>query len=477
MEPPDLRVPSPLTPAAAVVWSRLPLLLLGWIIVFALGSLAIANPFVTEGNAGVGPDFWGSMYLHGLLSTLLGLLALLICQAFALRSRWARITIAASVMVATVTTGIGGIFDRRLPGAETATFTQNIGFFALDLMLVALILGMVGELRRGAPSTRTLAFWTALPASVATLIAAVLGHLAGWLLEFGAWPGFVSGYVRGLGVDSATFTANLIVAHSRLMMSGVMALLVILAAQQFGTARLGRISRAGLRSGLALVLVGIAATTGIYVAMGIAGWQPPLVLQSGDGSNGILADQLVLGMTVMLGGGLSIIALAAGRGVRRSLRIAAAWSWTLSFATVVLAGFAIELNETYFGAGAPWAAGAANDAVFTWVHQDVGLFLLPALVLLAVIGERSLAQRQWDRIAWPLMVGTTITFAGAMIWVFVDPALHGPGYVISSVGLGALGVALVTTILAGLRRGVVAESQVRMVSTPGPVSYPLGQPR
>jgi hypothetical protein len=475
VEPPVVRVPSPRTPKAAVVWSRLPLLLLAWIILFALGSLAIANPFATEVNAGVGPDFWGSMYLHGLLSALLGLLALVICQAFAVRSRSARITIAVSVIVATLATSIGGIFDRRLPGAEAATFTQNVGFFALDVMLVALIVGMVGELRRGAPSTRTLAFWTALLAAGATLIAAVLGHIAGWLLEFGAWPGFVAAYMRGRGVDTATFTADLIVAHSRAMMSGVMALLVSLAAQQFGTARLGRVSRAGLRTGLTMVGVGIATTTAIYVAMGLVGWQPPLLFQSGNGANGILADQFVLGVTVMLGGGVSIIALTAGRGVHRSLRIAAAWSWSLSFATVVLAGFAIELNETYFGAGAPWAAGATQDAVFTWVHQDIGLFLFPALVLLAVIGERSLVERQWGRIAWLLLAGTTITFAGAMVWVFVDPALHGPGYIVSSLGLGTLGVALVATTLAGLRRGAAGVRWAWAPSRAGPAGRALAE--
>jgi hypothetical protein len=124
---------------------------------------------------------------------------------------------------------------------------------------------------------------------------------------------------------------------------------------------------------------------------------------------------------------------------------------------VVLAGCAIELNETYFGAGAPWAAGAANDAVFTWVHQDIGLFLLPALVLVAVMAEGSLAHREWGRIAWPLVVGTTITSVGAMVWVFLDPVSRGPGYIICSVGLGAVGVALITTTVGGLRRAALGE--------------------
>jgi hypothetical protein len=52
-----------------------------------------------------------------------------------------------------------------------------------------------------------------------------------------------------------------------------------------------------------------------------------------------------------------------GRAVQgRPIRLAALWAWLLSFGTVVVAGFAIEMNEAYFGAGDPSAAGAARDA-------------------------------------------------------------------------------------------------------------------
>jgi hypothetical protein len=40
--------------------------------------------------------------------------------------------------------------------------------------------------------------------------------------------------------------------------------------------------------------------------------------------------------------------------------------------TVAVAGCATELNETYFGAGNPSAAGASKDDVYTWLHQDIG---------------------------------------------------------------------------------------------------------
>ena len=46
------------------------------------------------------------------------------------------------------------------------------------------------------------------------------------------------------------------------------------------------------------------------------------------------------------------------------------WSWVLIFATIVVAGYAIELKETYYRAcEAP--PGADADAVYTWLDQDL----------------------------------------------------------------------------------------------------------
>ena len=437
---------------AGLASPRLPFLLIGWIVLFTLGSLFIANPFVTEASAAVAPDFWSSMYLHGLLTALVGVLALVVCQVFAAGSPAARGVIAGSAVVATVATGIGGVFDTRLPGAEAATFTQNLGFLALDAMLVALIVAMVGAMQRRGRATRTLAFWTALPSVAAMLLAAVLGHVAGWMMQFGAWPGFLADYLRGLGIDSTTMTEKLIVAHSREMVAAVMSLLVALAAQQFGAPRLGRASRAVVRAGLLTVTAGLLLTAAVYVAMGITAWEPPALFQLGGGSNGILLDQLVLGLTVMLGGAVTLVALAVGRGLLHPLRLVAAWSWLLSFATVVVAGYAIELDETYFGAGDPGAAGAPKDAVFTWLHQDVGLFLLPALVLVMVLAERHLGLRLGRRVAWLAAVGASVTFVGVMVWVFVDPRLHGAGYAICTTGIAVIGLAVIVADWAGLRR-------------------------
>ena len=449
-EPPTIEDPPALRGRlASLTPKRLAFLIVGWMIVLSLGSLFISNPFQSEPSASATPDFWHVMYLHGLLIAMVGLLALLACQVLSLRSVHTRVWITVGVLVATLAVGIGGIFDNKVPGAEVAMWTQIVGFFALDEILLVLIFGMAMEARRRADVSRTLAFWVALAGAVSMLAAAIMGHLAGWLLEFGAWPAPLAAYMKFQGLDVGTFTSNLIGSHSHDMVVAVMAVLIPIAARQFGTEGFGRAARTATRVGLSLVGVGIVCTTVLYLVMGFTPWGPPTLFQSANGTNGIAGDDILTGMTVMLGGVVTLVALAAGRGLFRPLRVAAATAWVASFATVVVGGYAIEMHETFFGAGHP-AAGAANDAVFTWLHQDVGFFLLPSVVLIMLVVQRYIAPRLRARIAATTVAGIAVTFVGAMLWVFSDPSIHGPGYFITLVGLVVLGVALVASTWFGL---------------------------
>jgi hypothetical protein len=117
---------------------------------------------------------------------------------------------------------------------------------------------------------------------------------------------------------------------------------------------------------------------------------------------------------------------------------------------VVVAGYAIEMNTAYFGAGDQSAPGARQDAVFTWLHQDIGLFLLPTLVVIMLAVEHLIVRgRRPGWIGWTTIVGTTVAFIGSMIYVFVTPTLHGAGYVVTTIGLLIVGVALLATVWWG----------------------------
>lgn len=80
-------------------------------------------------------------------------------------------------VVATVLTGVGGIFDRGIPGHEVARWTHVVGFFALDGILILLTIGFAQGRRARLPSSRTLPFLVAWMASVSMLIAVVIGGL------------------------------------------------------------------------------------------------------------------------------------------------------------------------------------------------------------------------------------------------------------------------------------------------------------
>jgi hypothetical protein len=443
-------------PIARAQWLTprwLMLFVIGWITLFALISVFVSNPFQSEAKAGVGPNYWHVMFLHGLLIAMVGLGALLACQVLGLRSRHVRVWIAVGVLVATIPVAIGGIWDRKVPGDEVAMWTQITGFFALDEIFIVLLVGIIGEWRRRA-AARTLPLVAAGIATASMLVAALMGHLAGWMLEYGNTPGVIGRWERFVGEDGAHFTNNLIVSHSHEMVVAAMAFIVALAAQQFRYTSLEGRPRVLARVGLGSIAAGTIGMSGIYIAAGLTTWEPPTWLTSHHGTNGIASDDIVTG-TLVMGGGLLVLAayalVAVGKLAslrRRPVRIASLWSWTLSFATVVVAGYAIELDETYFGKGEP-APGATKDAVYTWIHQDIGLFLLPTLTLVMLVVERVISRRRQGAIGITAIAGASLAFVGTVIFVFVDPARRGSGYVISTIGLAVIGAALLATIWYG----------------------------
>jgi hypothetical protein len=322
--------------------------------------------------------------------------------------------------------------------------------------LVFLIIGFAEAWRRRVDLVRSLPFVTALLAAVSMLIAAVMGHLAGWILEYGDHPAILGRYAHFVGVPFATFRDNLIGSHSHEMAVASMALVVAAAVYRFGYRDATGVARALSRTGMALVAAGVVTMTAVYVAMAATSWSVPTLFQSANGTNGVAGDDVVTGVLVM-GGGLLALWPIVGHALASAharlgwlFPLAAAWAWTGVVLGVVIAGFWIELHETFFGAGSASAKGAANDAIFTWLHQDVGLFLLPALVAALLAADRLAAHRYQGVIGWSAIGAVTLLLLGGGVWVFVNPALHGTGYLLSTLGMALLGISIATTIAAGL---------------------------
>jgi hypothetical protein len=104
------------------------------------------------------------------------------------------------------------------------------------------------------------------------------------------------------------------------------------------------------------------------------------------------------------------------------------------------------------------------------MHQDIGLFLLPTVLAVMLALELLVSSKARSKaIGLAAIGGTTLLFVGSMVWVFISPALFGPGYFISTAGLLVVGATLLATIhysLVGHHLG-----QTKLVP-PGTAAHP-----
>jgi hypothetical protein len=443
---------APLSRAPWLTWRRITLFVLGWLGLLTLISVLVSNPYMAETSALATPDYFRVMFLHGLLVGMVGLGVLMICQIIGCGSRRFRAWIAGGVLVGTILATLGGTFNRSLGGSELALWTQVLSFLAMDVTAVVMLAAATRERWRRSPRSRTLPFATAVLSGTSMLIAGAMGSVMGWVMKYGGGASSsINGYLEAVGFTTVDrFLEALRLSHSHQMAMGVMGLAVALLSQQFGYGMLQGRARAVTQAGLIMVAVGTAAMTAIYLLIGFAGWQPPYLFSSSpSGPSGIPAHDAVTGVLVVGGGVVALGGLGLGRLIRAPIRWAAAWSWVASFALVVLVGYYIQLHEGFFGAGNLGAPGAEQDALFTWLHQGFGLFLLPAMVLEMLVAERLVKRGHPALIGWATMTGVSVVFAGSLIWLFVDPALYGPGYFVSATGLLIMGAGLLATLWWG----------------------------
>ncbi len=70
---------SPIRWAPWLTHRRLMLFVIGWLVLFAVLSVFVSNPFQSETSAAASPDYAHVMFLHGLLIGMVGLMSLLAC--------------------------------------------------------------------------------------------------------------------------------------------------------------------------------------------------------------------------------------------------------------------------------------------------------------------------------------------------------------------------------------------------------------
>ena len=436
-----------------MLWSpekRVVVGMLVWLLLLALGSAFVHTPFQAQSAAGANAGFANVMYLHGLLIGMVGFVSLIAMDVFdaARQHRTLHSLVLWGTVFAAFLGGIGGIFDRAI----TDTFPlwiQIISFFLLDLILVAVSLALSFR----AADTRRVWTWTAAIAAISALLAAIMGHIAGWMLAFGDWPkGIIGGYATLAGMQWQVWMSNLIASHSHEMVVAVIALVVATTCAAFGVDRAG--SRL-MKFGLWMVAAGTIAMSVIYVVGGFSLAQPPILFSSGPGGiNGLAGDDLVTGIFVMGGGLLALIGLGAEALPDAVHRWGAALISAILFVTVVVFGYYIEFHENVFGSGAVNAPGAASDSVFTWFHQDFAFFLLPAILTVLLALRRLAVDEALRRSAtWTLIAGAVVSFVGGLLYIFVNQTSHGISFVITTIGFAVIVVGTLLAIWSVTGRG------------------------
>ncbi len=429
-----------------------------WLGLLALGSTLVALPFVDQApNAA--PNWSSTMYLHGLLIGMVGLLGLIAMDVFQAghRSPLMHKLVLWGTLGAALFSGVGGIFDHAVTDT-VFLWMQIVSFFFLDEILLTLTIALL--LR--AAETHRVAAWAASFGAMGGFLAAVMGHAAGWMLEMGDWPKiFVSGYAALAGDTWQTLETNLISGHAHLMVLSVIALVVASIVEYFTQAKSG--TRL-MRFGLWWMAAGTLAVMVIYVVAGFSQVQPPVWFV--HAGSGIPGDDLTSGLTLMLGAVLALVGLGLDRLPDATARWGAAILSLLTLITVPVVGYYIELNENLYNHGVAGAAGSASDAIFSWFHQDFALFMIPGLLLLVLVLQRFAASSPKRPHALRLIIaGSIVLFFGGLLYVFFYPQDFGPAFYVSVVGLASLLAGLIVAIWA-----VATTSETSQPETPNTVS-------
>ncbi len=421
--------------------------MLVWLLLLALGSTFVSTPFQSEPSAGANIDYSHVMYLHGLLIGMVGFLSLVAMDVFGAghKNQTLHNLILWGTLGAALFSGLGGIFNHVIADV-VPLWMQIISFFFLDEILISLTIALFFR----AADTRKIWTWTAAFAALSALFAAIMGHIAGWMLEFGDWPkGIIGGYATMAGMKWQDWLANLIGSHSHDMVTAVIALAVATTVAAYGLERQGsRVTKFGLW----LVAFGTIAAAFVYVVGGFSPAQPPMLFAHGP--NGLAGDDAITGVFVMGGGLVALIGLGLEALPDALHRWGAVVVTAILFVTVVGFGYYIEFHENIFGAGAAGAPGSPADAVFTWFHQDFAFFLMPAL-LTVLLALKWLAVDQGLRrsATWTLLAGAFVAFIGGMLYIFVNQASHGISFVVTTIGFVVIVIGAVLAIWSVVGRG------------------------
>jgi len=412
---------------AAFGWSEFAIFFAGcWITIAFLSSSLLRVHWLTPGDF----KFSTAMYYHAMMVPSLVLVYLLTKKILRLKILNTRFY-AVIAMISILFVGIGSILNIH-EGFTAATAIQIIGMIMADMLGIALLVALITLVMREYDSVRKInaAFWLLFASIFAILLAAPLGHLAGWSLDFGtaSFPG-VGTLLSATGINPDEFQEGLIASHSHLIAVALLFALSAIAAiflqHPSQVAWKKRMSSAGLW----MAMISLLLATAIYLLGAIVGWEPPDLFTSGP--NGMPFDDFVLTI-----GEIGLLILMVGLSgspagdetdsfspIKAKIRTAIFLNWISGFIGAVVLGIYIEFNENFYGAGSPPAPGALQDNIFIRAHLLYPFLILPIIfTFLLVLGykyhQTNVSRPLLHVFIWTSIVAIALGLIGEFLWFF-----------------------------------------------------------
>lgn len=427
-------------------WSQVIKWLMGALVIYALCSVFIANPFSIFVDRHTPVDYSRIMYFHGLTVSLAGIVCLTLTQIYHLDSVYKKIIFYCTVM--TIFFGItGGAINRSMEESKIYLWYQTISFIALDIILIALFVGLLRV--KNAELRGTASYYLVVTSSGTMIVAALIGDLMGVLLDFGDLWGMYSWYATKIGYTVSQWNDQLLRAHSDMIVIAVMGLILSMVSWKYGRHLSGTANNLKV-TGEWVSTIGLLLMSVILVVAGFCGvnWQIPHIFTEkgfyaprGQSVAGIDLADFVIGTLFFFGGLAIIIAALFGKRIN-NMKLSNTAKYTLSgilltwlciIITVAGIGFLQEYQANLYSSSNDVPLAEYGFA-FRMLHLNVSLILFPAIMMVMLFVQHFLKDNQNKLIQLILRVAVVLCTIGSLTYMTLNPTVFGPGYLIVSIG-------------------------------------------
>lgn len=220
-------------------WVKVIKVLILLMLIYALsGFLLVSHPFAFYTVRASTLNYSRIFFLHGLTVGFAGITGLLVSQSFKLSNTIKQICLYATVIAVLI--GITGGAINRSQAVKFTLWYQILSMFALDVILVSLVVGFILIFSKQNDTKHQLAYWLGFLSSLSAMIAAFFGDLVGYIMDFGNHPAILGWYAHAVGYTLAQWQDNLLRTHSDMIVVSVLCLLLAITNYKYGRNLTGR---------------------------------------------------------------------------------------------------------------------------------------------------------------------------------------------------------------------------------------------